>query len=82
MSPSTATPDIEFILYNFSNYYNFTYRPGYDPIKFALALYQGSSSDIVGEENIIPRIFSVPCAISDSCGVCGGDNSTCIDCVS
>ena len=73
-TPSAAFPDFEFTLYNFSNYYDFNFVPGSDPIRFAFAFYFGAENDAVGEEVIRPVIYSVPCAIQDDCGVCGGNS--------
>ena len=66
----------------FSRYPGFTFKDdGTDPISFGFSLYSASTSDSVGEDRVFPSLYSIPCPLKDACGVCGGDNSTCWDCL-
>lgn len=80
-SPSAAKPDLEYKLFNFSQYGAFTFRPGIDKVKFAYALLSGSLLDAGnGEEAQYPRILEIDCIIKDVCGVCDGDGLSCLGC--
>lgn len=78
--PTSALPDIEFSVYNLSRYGSFNFVPGAAPITLAFNAYAGSFNDKSGEDRQPPLILEIPCFIRDSCGVCGGNNSTCLDC--
>jgi hypothetical protein len=74
-SPTASEPDLEFSILDFSLYYQVPFTPGVEPILFGFGAYMGSSVDSVGEEKQLPSIYSIPCAIRDDCGECGGTNS-------
>jgi len=80
-SPDVSTPHIEFKQVNFSHYPGFTFTPGLADIVFGMSVLSSLAGTSIGASQVYPDKFSVRCAIEDGCGVCGGDNSTCGDCL-
>lgn len=86
-----SKPDIEYTLINYSKYPGFPadFVPGTDTFNLLLATYSGSLADKAGEDKTPPTkmkitydCFHTPNgnAVYDQCGVCGGDDQSCIDC--
>lgn len=73
-TPSVSAPDMEFTVLDFSKYYRVPFVPGVEPVYFSFGAYMGSSVDSVGEEKQLPSVYSIPCAVRDECGVCGGSS--------
>lgn len=76
-NPNSDAPHIEFRMERFSELVGFSFVPGPEGFSFGFAAAAQAVANY-DADHVIPQIVSFPCGEPDFCGVCGGQNETCM----